>query len=334
MTTALKAIEQPTDVNDSASLMRIIDRAAQSGDFDVAKLESLLAVKERWEAGEARKAFVVALNQFKADPPVLTKNKLVSFQTSKGKTEYKHATLDQVSGIIGAALARVGISHRWEIEQLDGGKIRVTCVLTHSQGHSERVPLQGSPDDSGGKNSIQGIGSTVTYLQRYTLLAATGMAVADGSDDDARGTTGAHQLDPRAREEFAALIAAASDRKHLESLWQTIAAACSKAGDTEAYEGLKALVSTKAKAIAAPKESAPRQMAESATTGTGTPSGSQTSASAADPPDDALLIKAREFAECGTEKYAAFWTGLTAEQRKQIGAARHESFKEVAGRSA
>lgn len=48
------------------------------------------------------------------------------------------------------------------------------------------------------------------------------------------------------------------------------------------------------------------------------------------PPDDALLIKAREWAECGTEKYAAFWQGLTTEQRKAIGAIRHESFKAIA----
>lgn len=54
----------------------------------------------------------------------------------------------------------------------------------------------------------------------------------------------------------------------------------------------------------------------------------------APPPDDALLIKAREWAECGTDKYAEFWTGLSAEQRKQIGAARHESFKQIAGKSA
>ena len=59
----------------------------------------------------------------------------------------------------------------------------MTCVLTHVLGHSERVPMQSGRDESGGKNSIQGLGSTVTYLQRYTLLAATGMAVK-GPDND------------------------------------------------------------------------------------------------------------------------------------------------------
>lgn len=51
-------------------------------------------------------------------------------------------------------------------------------------------------------------------------------------------------------------------------------------------------------------------------------------------PDEALLIKAREFAKCGTEKYAAWWQALDPSQRKAIGAARHEQFKEIAARAA
>ena len=59
----------------------------------------------------------------------------------------------------------------------------MTCVITHVQGHSESVSLQAGLDQSGGKNNIQSLGSTVTYLQRYTLFSATGMA-AKGIDDD------------------------------------------------------------------------------------------------------------------------------------------------------
>jgi hypothetical protein len=46
--------------------------------------------------------------------------------------------------------------------------------------------MSAPPDASGGKNTIQQIASTVTYLQRYTLLAITGVATK-GQDDDARG---------------------------------------------------------------------------------------------------------------------------------------------------
>jgi hypothetical protein len=37
------------------------------------------------------------------------------------------------------------------------------------------------------KNAIQQVASTTTYLQRYTLLAITGMSTK-GMDDDGRGT--------------------------------------------------------------------------------------------------------------------------------------------------
>ncbi|MCH7936629.1 MAG: ERF family protein [Proteobacteria bacterium] len=154
-------------------------------DFDVAKLRELLDVKTQWEKTEAKKAFVVALNAFKADPPQITKNKTVSFGRGEGKTEYDHATLDQVCDVVGKALAEQGLSHTWDLEQSENvsGPVKVTCILTHVLGHSERVSLQSPPDDSGSKNRIQQIASTVTYLERYTLLAATGLATQDQDND-------------------------------------------------------------------------------------------------------------------------------------------------------
>ena len=41
-----------------------------------------------------------------------------------------------------------------------------------------------APDDTGKKNSIQQVASTVTYLERYTFLSITGLAVEDQIDDD------------------------------------------------------------------------------------------------------------------------------------------------------
>lgn len=181
-------VERNADVMPSVTPMMLLQQAVSQG-LDVEKMAQLMDLQERWEKNEARKAFVTALNAFKADPPNINKNKHVEFQTSKGKTEYNHATLDNVSGIIGAALAKHGISHRWEVEQPGDGRIKVTCVLTHAFGHAERVPMESRADDSGGKNSIQAIGSAVTYLQRYTLLAAAGMATSETQDDDGRGTT-------------------------------------------------------------------------------------------------------------------------------------------------
>lgn len=167
--------------------MSMIQLAVEQG-ADIDKLEKLMALQERWEANEAKKAFVSARNAFKANPPKLVKDKKVEFANNDGSvTSYDHATLAQISDVIGTALAEYGLSHHWDIDQKQGGIISVTCVLTHSMGHSEKVTMASTPDQSGKKNAIQQVASTVTYLERYTLLAATGLA-AKGMDDDGRGS--------------------------------------------------------------------------------------------------------------------------------------------------
>lgn len=157
--------------------MTMLQMAVSQG-ADLDKLEKLMALQERWEKNEAKKAFVAAMNAFKANPPKVYKTKSVSF----GDTHYNHALLENAAEIIGAELTKHGLSFRWDCEQLEG-IVKVTCVLTHSLGHSERVSLQAGLDQSGKKNNIQALGSTVSYLERYTLFAATGMA-AKGMDDD------------------------------------------------------------------------------------------------------------------------------------------------------
>ena len=159
--------------------MDMLQMAVEKG-ADIEKLQQLMALQERWEANNARKAFVAAMAEFKADPPAILKNRTVSY--GNGKAAYDHATLDQVCDAVGTALAKYGLAHSWGVEQ-EGDVIRVSCVLTHALGHSERVTMSAKPDTSGSKNPIQAIGSATTYLQRYTLLSATGLA-AKGQDDD------------------------------------------------------------------------------------------------------------------------------------------------------
>ena len=162
----------------------LLQMAVQQG-ADLDKLEKLMGLQERWEANEARKAFVSALTAFKAEPLSISKNKLVGYEGKDGKeVGYRHATLDAVVDVATGALSKHGLTHRWNVTQEDH-KITVECVLTHEQGHSERIAMSAPPDDSGKKNRIQQIASTVTYLERYTLLAITGLAAKDQDNDGA-----------------------------------------------------------------------------------------------------------------------------------------------------
>lgn len=174
---------------------------------DLEKLSKLMDLQERWEANEARKAFVTAMTAFKKTPPEIVKDTHVSFKNRAGdETEYDHPTLDQVCAVIAPALAEHGLAHAWEMSQEKDGQITVTCIITHEGGHSKGVSLSGMPDTSGGKNAIQAVASTVTYLERYTLMAATGSA-AKGQDDDGRGA-GTDFITPEQKEELVELMKA------------------------------------------------------------------------------------------------------------------------------
>ena len=187
--TGLREYKDQTDNSPMAMLAMAVRQGA-----DIAKIEKLMDLQERYEKNEARKSFVSALAAFKQEPLIINKDKHVSFTTQKGTTSYDHATLGNICQIISAALARHDLSYRWATEQHEN-KIRVTCTLMHSLGHQESVSLVSGADESGGKNSIQAIGSTVNYLQRYTLMSATGCASSEQDDDGAGSEGGAMPLD-------------------------------------------------------------------------------------------------------------------------------------------
>ena len=168
-----------------ADPMAMIAHAVAHG-ASVEQISQLMDLRDRHEANEARKAFVAAMAEFKKNPPRITKDKAVGYENKDGSfTGYRHATLAAVCDAAISGLAKVGISHRWDLERQEGGRVVVTCVLTHRDGHSQSTVLDAAPDDSGKKNAIQQTGSTITYLQRYTLLSATGLAT-DEQDDDGR----------------------------------------------------------------------------------------------------------------------------------------------------
>ena len=157
--------------------MHLIERAAAAG-ASIEQMQQLFELKLRVEADEARKAFNQAMAQFKKNPPRINKN----VQKKAGNIDLHYASLDNVVDTITPALSSVGIRHEWKVKQ-DNALIAVTCILSHTDGHREETTISAVADTSGSKNSIQAIASTVTYLQRYTLLAATGMAAA-GTDSD------------------------------------------------------------------------------------------------------------------------------------------------------
>lgn len=182
MRTDLPALEE------SVVLLQVIARCAQDSSIDLDRMERLIEIQQRLAAKKAEREFTEAMSRFQENAPVITKDKRVHFRSKNGgaDTDYMHATLGNVSAAILAVLGRERISVSWIPEQKDA-RIFVTCVLKHVGGHETRTALNGPPDVTGNKNPVQQVVSTITMLERYTLLAATGMATHDQDDDGRTG---------------------------------------------------------------------------------------------------------------------------------------------------
>ena len=167
--------------------MAMLDKAIASG-AGVDVLERLMSLQERWQAGEARRAFDEAMAAAKSEIPVIAKNREVDFTSGKGRTNYRHEDLAEIARTVDPILSKFGLSYRYKVSSAPNEPVTVTCIVSHRSGHSEETTLTAGRDESGSKNSIQSIGSTVTYLQRYTLKAALGLAASTDDDGGASET--------------------------------------------------------------------------------------------------------------------------------------------------
>lgn len=183
---------EPTNEIITYQTPAMLMQLAVQKDFDIDRLKALMDLQERWEKTEAKKAFVIAMTEFKKNPPQIIKDMHVEYKTGSGVTKYNHASLGNVVGSVTESLSKYQMSVNWETTQSDK-LISVTCKITHIAGYTESNTISAPPDTSGSKNSIQAIGSTITYLQRYTLLAICGLATNEFEDDGRQAENGKKQ---------------------------------------------------------------------------------------------------------------------------------------------
>lgn len=154
--------------------------ASKGADLDT--LKQFMELQERYEANEARKAYNAAVAEFKKNPPDIIKDK------KNNQYNSMYATLANLVNNGSAALAPYGLTVDWKIDQEKMPQIKVTCILKHALGHSESVSITGLPDESGAKNKLQQIKSTITYLKGETFQCVTGITARDcPGDNDGNG---------------------------------------------------------------------------------------------------------------------------------------------------
>lgn len=142
------------------SMALVIERLAARPEVDVHKLEKIIELQERILRVNAEAAFNAAFAEMSREIPTIIEH------SKTDKTTY--APLEDIIETVRPILARHGFAVSHSTEWPSETRVRVVGILTHERGHARRSEFCGQADQTGSKNAIQALGSTVSYGRRYT----------------------------------------------------------------------------------------------------------------------------------------------------------------------
>lgn len=170
----------------TSSMPRLMELAVQKGLEGVEILERLVGLNERMMDRAAAAAFAEAMAAFKRDcPPVVRRTENAQFSVTHNgmKSVRKYASLEDIEATIRPHLGTSGLAYRWSDTTIDGGSLRMSCVVSHVGGHSISSSATVPIDSKAGCSDQQKMGTAMTYAQRYSLIAALGLTSCDEDND-------------------------------------------------------------------------------------------------------------------------------------------------------
>lgn len=153
--------------------MSLVGRAIEAGQ-PMENITQLIELVKFNDQREALRQFNQAFTAAQAEFPAIRK-------TKKAHNSW-YAPYSAIVATIQPVLIKHGLSFRHSVAEADGMQ-EISCILSHSAGHSEIATIRVPADGSGSKNGIQAIGSSITYGKRYTLEAVTGVVTTDDDTD-------------------------------------------------------------------------------------------------------------------------------------------------------
>lgn len=165
---------------EAATIMQVIERAATNPAVDVDKMARLLDMHIQMTGRAAKAAYIEAVRVVKRSLPVIEKNGLIEI---KGRESTPYTLYEDIDEAISPILDEQGLVLTFRTSQAPDGRLIVTGVLSHSDGHEERTDLTLPYDSSGSKNGVQAVGSSLSYGKRYAATALLNL-VSKGEDDD------------------------------------------------------------------------------------------------------------------------------------------------------
>lgn len=183
MNAVTKVEESPLAAPDANAIVSMIERAALDPRVDMDKMERLLAMQERIFDRNARMAYASALAVMQPKMPVITERG--GIKNRDGEVQSRYAKWEDINDAIKPLLAEHGFALSFRTGTTIEGKITVTGILSHREGHQEETTISLPHDSSGSKNAVQAVGSSTSYGKRYTATALLNIT-SRGEDDDGK----------------------------------------------------------------------------------------------------------------------------------------------------
>lgn len=181
----------PEENGQTAGFLQIIDKAASNPDVDAEKLHRILDAQERVLERNARMAFNTDFAAMSDELPTITERGHVL--NKQGQVQSTYARWDEdINPVVKPILSRFGFSLRFRTG-MEEGLQAITAILAHKEGHSEETTIYLPRDESGNKNSVQGVGSSTSYGKRYAASALLNLTT-NGQDDDGQTATQAETI--------------------------------------------------------------------------------------------------------------------------------------------
>lgn len=180
----------PEELAANPALM--FERLAKDKHVDVNKLERLIAMQERIMAVNAKAAFDADFAVMAPTIPAIPKNGRIVVDSGPGQRATPYSTNEDIQKVLRPILAAHGFAISFRTEYPEKGLIRIVGVLTHRQGHTRESLFESAGDDSGKKNKIQAIGSTISYGHRYTTKDLLNIT-EQGEDDNGKRAAASRQ---------------------------------------------------------------------------------------------------------------------------------------------
>lgn len=160
--------------SDAMGYMAMIAEAAKNPAVDVAKMQALMDVHERIMDKQNRVTYNQALARVQSKMRPVVRKGSVKYDNdkhdkSKGQSEaFKFARYEDIDAVIRPIYQAEGFAISFNTKWGDTGAT-IYGTLSHIDGHSETVEMRLPLDSSGGKNNLQGMGSTLSYGKRYII---------------------------------------------------------------------------------------------------------------------------------------------------------------------